>query len=85
METCREFSMLFVHLQSFLATGIKINQSIRPTLDSQLLNTKVTEVRNDPQLRSGLAQSTDQLYWALAQAHGDQKIEHSRYLSILFH
>lgn len=58
MEACIEFKMLFVHLQSFLATGIKRNKSIRTALDSQLLNTKVTEVRNEIQLDSGLPKST---------------------------
>lgn len=53
-----ELKMLFVHLQSFLATGIKRNKSIRTALDSQLLNTKVTEVRNEIQLGSGLPKST---------------------------
>lgn len=85
IEVHREFKILFVHLQSFLSTDIKINKSIAPAFVSQLLNTEVTEIRKEMQLGSGLPKSTGQLYWVLAQAHVDQEIEHSRYLSILFH
>jgi len=58
VEECREFKMLFVHLQSFLATGIKVNKSIRPASDSEFLNTKVSELRIEMQLGSDLPKST---------------------------
>lgn len=45
-EACMEFKMLFVHLQSFLATGIKRNKSIRTALaNSEILKSLKLEMK----------------------------------------